>query len=228
MNKANILLYFDVVSPYTWIAFESLLRYEKTLGVSLKLIPAGLGFIMRDAGSSPPALVEKKGQHNFRDLKIVGKYWGIPMNPPSNANDLMLNKGSLKAQRFLTAIHMKYPNLLVPAAREFWMRLFSRGQTIHELEDVKQVCEKLNIGNSDDLIKLSNSDEIKSRFKTFTDEAINKGAFGMPWIVVEREGKPDICFFGSDRLPVICDLLECQFSGPMKDVTNVFPMKSKI
>lgn len=41
--------------------------------------------------------------------------------------------------RLLTALDMRQKELVVPVAREFWMRLWSREQTIHEPEDIVQV-----------------------------------------------------------------------------------------
>uniref|UniRef100_A0A914EL82 DSBA-like thioredoxin domain-containing protein n=1 Tax=Acrobeloides nanus TaxID=290746 RepID=A0A914EL82_9BILA len=48
-SKALVTLYFDVISPYSWIAFESLSRYEKVLPITLKLKPLFLGGLIRTA-----------------------------------------------------------------------------------------------------------------------------------------------------------------------------------
>ncbi|KAI1719933.1 DSBA-like thioredoxin domain-containing protein [Ditylenchus destructor] len=217
MLKKSITLYYDVISPYTWIAFESLLRYEKILGANLKLVPAGLGFIMRETGNPPPAQVQKKGEYIERDWWLIGDYWGVPLRPPRDFNDLILKKGSLGAMRLLTALDMRQKELVVPVAREFWMRLWSREQTIHEPEDIVQVCKDLKIPNHDEIIQFAKDQQVKDRLKSTTDEAIKAGAFGMPWIVVKREGMEDVSIFGSDRLPLICHLLNSPFNGPMKE-----------
>ncbi|XP_058241462.1 glutathione S-transferase kappa 1-like isoform X3 [Hemibagrus wyckioides] len=50
-SRKKIELFYDVVSPYTWLAFEVLCRYRKVWNVELKLRPAYLGGVMLGSGS---------------------------------------------------------------------------------------------------------------------------------------------------------------------------------
>ncbi|XP_040858326.1 glutathione S-transferase kappa 1-like isoform X4 [Ochotona curzoniae] len=44
-------LFYDVLSPYSWLGFEVLCRYQHIWNVKLQLRPSLLGGIMKDSGS---------------------------------------------------------------------------------------------------------------------------------------------------------------------------------
>ena len=79
-----------------------------------------------------------------------------------------------------------------------------------------KVCEKLKIPNADNLIAEIGTQKTKDILKKNTEEALASGAFGAPWIIVKREGKDDTCFFGSDRLHLLCHELNTELQGPIK------------
>ena len=51
------------------------------------------------------------------------------------------------------------------------------------------------------------TDEIKNDLKNRTEEAIEAGAYGLPFIVVHHGKDQSEAFFGSDRFEVIIDYL---------------------
>uniref|UniRef100_A0A4W2FGK5 Glutathione S-transferase kappa 1 n=2 Tax=Bos TaxID=9903 RepID=A0A4W2FGK5_BOBOX len=44
-------LFYDVLSPYSWLAFEVLCRYKNIWNISLQLQPTLIGGILRESGS---------------------------------------------------------------------------------------------------------------------------------------------------------------------------------
>uniref|UniRef100_A0A2K5RUN4 Glutathione S-transferase kappa 1 n=1 Tax=Cebus imitator TaxID=2715852 RepID=A0A2K5RUN4_CEBIM len=44
-------LFYDVLSPYSWLGFEILCRYQNIWNINLQLRPSFLGGIMKDSGS---------------------------------------------------------------------------------------------------------------------------------------------------------------------------------
>uniref|UniRef100_A0A6I8P256 Glutathione S-transferase kappa 1 n=1 Tax=Ornithorhynchus anatinus TaxID=9258 RepID=A0A6I8P256_ORNAN len=44
-------LFYDVVSPYSWLGFEVLCRYRNTWNINLRLRPSFIAGIMKDSGS---------------------------------------------------------------------------------------------------------------------------------------------------------------------------------
>jgi len=220
-KKVRIDLYFDVVSPYAWIGFESLTRYRHRWSIDLHLRPFFLGGVMKASANSPPMMVPAKARYMPEDVIRQRNYWGIPLNQPSNFPEKAMVKGTILAQRFLTAIELKQPNYLESAARELWMRMWSRDESVHMVEDLQQVAKKISLPDADRLIKMCDSDEVKNRLKASTEEAIEKGAFGAPWIVVTTADGVEHSFWGSDRLYLIGDLIGEQFQGHLKEYSKL-------
>ena len=74
----------------------------------------------------------------------------------------------------------------------------------------------IGLQNVEKFIELANSTKIKGLLKQRTEEAVESGAFGAPWIVLRKEGQPNRCFWGSDRLPLVLNEVGVEFTGPMK------------
>ena len=68
-----------------------------------------------------------------------------------------------------------------------------------------------------------NGDTIKDTLKTTTSEAVEKGAFGLPYIVINKGkdhlGIDDDTYFGSDRFEVMASKL-----GNLRNKTYVLNM----
>ena len=65
-----------------------------------------------------------------------------------------------------------------------------------------------------------NDDTVKDMLKTTTSEAVEKGAFGLPYIVINKGkdhlGIDDDTYFGSDRFEVMASKL-----GNLRNLTHV-------
>ncbi|XP_062343399.1 glutathione S-transferase kappa 1 isoform X2 [Cinclus cinclus] len=51
MGRTVVELFYDVISPYSWLAFEALCRYRHIWNIDLRFRPAFLGGIMQQTGS---------------------------------------------------------------------------------------------------------------------------------------------------------------------------------
>ncbi|XP_011845270.1 glutathione S-transferase kappa 1 isoform X4 [Macaca nemestrina] len=47
----TVELFYDVLSPYSWLGFEVLCRYQNIWNINLQLRPSLIGGIMKDSGS---------------------------------------------------------------------------------------------------------------------------------------------------------------------------------
>uniref|UniRef100_A0A0K0DS85 Glutathione S-transferase kappa n=1 Tax=Strongyloides stercoralis TaxID=6248 RepID=A0A0K0DS85_STRER len=213
----KITLYYDVISPYSWIAFETLLRYQKKEYFDLILKPIFLGGVMKETSNRPPAMVPAKGRYMEKDLDMMSRYYGMKLVQPKDFFDTAITKGTLNAVRFLAAIEKEDSKYLVPASREFWKRLWLRQESAHEESDFLEVGDKIGLKKEsiDGVLKKMSSPSIKDVIKNNTAEAIADGAFGAPWIKVEKANGERHSFFGSDRMPQICFFIEKPFLGPL-------------
>ena len=68
MPVKKITFYYDVVSPYSWIAFEVLTRYEGIWKVPIDYTPFFLGGVMQTTGNVPPVSNPYKGNYLFKGV----------------------------------------------------------------------------------------------------------------------------------------------------------------
>ena len=59
-----------------------------------------------------------------------------------------------------------------------------------------------------------NKTEVKEALKASTQDALNEGAFGLPFIVVHHSKTSVETFFGSDRFEILADRLRLKWLGP--------------
>src|SRR5687768_7767121 len=91
--KKAVHFFYDVISPYSWIAFEVLLRHQKIWpSMDLKLRPFYLGGILRGAANPPPAkTVPNKARYGPRDIARLAQYYSVPAKIPPDFFDVAFN-----------------------------------------------------------------------------------------------------------------------------------------
>ncbi|XP_062848655.1 glutathione S-transferase kappa 1-like [Trichomycterus rosablanca] len=218
-SKKVIELFYDVVSPYSWLGFEVLCRYRNVWNIELKLRPAFLGGVMQGSGNRPPAMVPNKALYMMKDVRRLANYFNVPVRSPSNPFEVMFEKGSLNAMRFLTAVQESEKNGLVEkVSRELWNRIWSTDQDISEPGSLSEAGQNAGLSSTEvkELLTMSKSQPIKEKLKLTTQEALNYKAFGFPLIVCHVNGKPEV-FFGSDRFELMAHCIGEKWLGPEPD-----------
>ncbi|KAH9513586.1 Glutathione S-transferase kappa 1 [Bulinus truncatus] len=220
MSKKTVEFFYDVVSPYTWFAFEVLCRYQHRWNITLKLRPFYLGAIMNDSGNRPPAMVPNKGQYMLKDVPRTAKYFDVPLKFPKNVPEMMFVKGTLSTQRFLTAVDMKQPHMLEKVTRELWMRNWNRDEDVTQLESFAEAARKAGMSEEDIaiIVPMIKDESVKNKLKATTKEAFDLGAFGAPMIVTEINGQKE-WVFGSDRFPIFAEMIGEKWEGPLPGVS---------
>ncbi|XP_040294592.1 glutathione S-transferase kappa 1-like [Bufo bufo] len=217
MSKRKVLeLFYDVVSPYSWLGFEILLRYKNLWNVDIHLRPGFLGGIMHASGNSPPAMVPKRGSYMVKDLEKLSEFYQVPLHQPSDFFNVVIKKGSLSAMRFVTAVQMSHPEFLESVSRELWLRIWSEDIDITEPESIIQAAKKAGMPENvaKQLLSTCTSPEVKNKLKETTEKALEYGIFGMPSIVAHINEKPEL-FFGSDRFELLAHRLGEKWLGPV-------------
>ncbi|XP_054903699.1 glutathione S-transferase kappa 1 [Poeciliopsis prolifica] len=220
-SRKVVELFYDVVSPYSWLGFEVICRYRNVWNIDLKFRPAFLGGIMHGAGNKPPGLVPNKFSYMTKDLHRASSYFGVPLHPPADPFEVMFQKGSLSAMRFVTAVqHMEQggDKLVERVSRELWRRIWSEDKDITKPESFSEAAKKAGLSDSETekALKLYTTQEIKDKLKRSTEEALNFGAFGFPMLICHIDGKPEM-FFGSDRFELMANCLGEKWLGPNPD-----------
>ncbi|XP_007466703.1 PREDICTED: glutathione S-transferase kappa 1 isoform X2 [Lipotes vexillifer] len=197
-------LFYDVLSPYSWLAFEVLCRYKNIWNVSLQLRPTLIAGIMKDSGNQPPALLPRKALYMKNDVRLLGQHLQVPIHLPKDFFFVIFEKGSLTAMRFLTVVKLEHPELLEKVSRELWMRVWSRA------------AEKagMSTGRARELLERVSTPQVKNQLKETTDAACRYGAFGLPVTVAHLDDETYM-LFGSDRMELLAHLLGEKWLGPV-------------
>ncbi|XP_061574411.1 glutathione S-transferase kappa 1-like [Cololabis saira] len=220
-SKKVVELFYDVVSPYSWLGFEVMCRYRNVWNIDLKLRPAFLGGVMQGSENKPPGLVPNKMMYMSEDLKRLANYFDVPLKAPSDPFEAMFRKGSLSAMRFVTAVQRGEKGddkLVEQVSRELWRRIWSEDKDITEPASLIEAAAKAGLPDSDikEALKLHTSKDIKDELKNATQEALGHGAFGFPMMVCHIDGKPKM-FFGSDRFELMAHCIGEKWLGPRPD-----------
>eukprot|EP00052_Salpingoeca_macrocollata_P023794 m.210341 g.210341 ORF g.210341 m.210341 type:complete len:232 (+) comp22110_c1_seq6:1608-2303(+) len=231
MAQRRVQLFYDVLSPYSWIAFEVLCRYQKEWALDLALRPFLLAGVMQATGNRPPGMVPAKGRYMAKDLKMNAQYYNVPLVMPKDAANVLFKKGSLRAQRLLTATQRDNPQLVEPLTRALWMRIWHNDEDITTEDSLTQACAAAGIApqTAASLLQASTEDWAKDTLKATTQEAIDKGAFGAPTIFAGDGAM----FFGSDRFPQLARHLNCSWYGPypsplLQDIESIVAGRAKL
>nr|XP_037287423.1 glutathione S-transferase kappa 1-like [Rhipicephalus microplus] len=216
VSRVTVELFYDVISPYSYLAFETLTRYRAPWNLDLKLKPFFLGGVMKESNNRPPSLVPNKASYMTTDLRRLSDFYGVPIKPPDFFLEFITTKSTIKPQRFLIALDMKYPQHLEEVSRGFWKRFYEDNKDIAEEDSVAEVGRAA--GMQEDAIKdaltMIKEDRVKKALLENTKLAVDEyRAFGAPTIVAHVAGKPEV-FFGSDRFEVMAHVMRKKWLGP--------------
>uniref|UniRef100_A0A8C2ATC0 Glutathione S-transferase kappa 1 n=1 Tax=Cyprinus carpio TaxID=7962 RepID=A0A8C2ATC0_CYPCA len=177
-SRKMVEFFYDIVSPYSWMAFEVLCRYKNVWNIDLKFKPAYLGGVMHGSGNRPPGMVPNKFHYMTKDLERVSGYFGVPLYPPSDVFEAMFEKGTLNAMRFVTAVAEKEKEgdvLVERVSRELWKRIWSTDQDVTQPASLTEAGLKASLSASEleEILTLSKSQPIKDKLKSVTQEALD-------------------------------------------------------
>jgi len=218
MVQQKIDLYCDPVSPWSYLAWTVLKRYQKIWDIDIEIHPVFLGAIMIATGNKPPVTLPVKGQYMSKwDMPNVSKYFGVHIK--SFSGDFPPQ--SLHVSRFLRTIKDQYPHeKLEEVMLAFWRATFKNGDgdllhpRTYESFLVPSVFSKEELNK---LFKDMLSEENKARIKTEGEALGAKGCFGFPWMIATREDGAQCPFFGTDRLEILGWWLGKTWNGPFPD-----------
>ncbi|XP_056301151.1 glutathione S-transferase kappa 1 [Pseudoliparis swirei] len=217
-SKKVVELFYDVVSPYSWLGFEVMCRYRHVWNIELKLRPAFLGGVMQGSGNKPPGVIPNKFMYMTKDLHRLSEYFDVPLQTPAHPFEAMFEKGSLSAMRFVTAVQAREKDgdkQVERVSRELWRRIWMEDKDITEPASLSEAAMKAGLSDSEvkEVLELYKSKEIKDKLKSSTQNALDLGAFGFPLVVCHVNGKPEV-FFGSDRFELMAHCIGEKWLGP--------------
>ena len=184
----NIDFYFDIISPYAYIAYKKILKIKD---INFKLKPIFLGGLHNLVGITAPAFNKFKMKNMQNDCELVAKKNNISFkwNSKFPINSLNIMRG------YLCVENSKKEEYLNSFFEAYW----KEDQDLSSEESIKYLLKKLKIDEHDFFNLISNQDT-KDKLKQLTQEAFEKEVFGAPTFIVNNK-----IFWGQDRLEYALD-----------------------
>ncbi|KAF2756417.1 DSBA family oxidoreductase [Pseudovirgaria hyperparasitica] len=206
--KGQIDAYLDCVSPYSYFGFVYLIRNRAILtshDVEVNLIPVFLGGINRATGNKPPGSLPARGAYLQWDLLRAKIAFGRPqLTTPSFFPNL-----TLLPQRAMVFVKDNYPESKVVAMyNELWVAMWEQSIDISKVDALTEVFSRHF--QQEDVIKIleaADTTEIKEKLNENTRTALERGAFGCPYMWIRNQDGKEEPFFGSDRFHYVWDFL---------------------
>ena len=191
----HLTFYFDVISPYAFLAFEALPEFLTGHSHSVTYKPVLFAALLKHHGQLGPAEIVGKREWTYRQVQWLAQRQNTPLQMTATHpfNPLGLLRLAVACATPGDAAHLS-PNRYVCEAvlRHVW-------QGGADAADAARLAELTMLLAP---TRAPDSDEIKAALKANCDEAIVHGVFGVP--TIEVDGK---FFWGLDALPMLRDYL---------------------
>jgi len=178
--------YFDIISPYSYIAHKKIQKIEENKKIIFNYKPILLGGLHNLAGISAPAFNKYKIKNMQSDCELVSKKNDISFtwNLKFPINSLYIMRGYLSVNNNQKK---EYLNIFFNA---YWRDNLD----LSSEKEFLKLLETLKIDNKFFFEKI-NQQLIKDDLKKLTTDAFNKEVFGAPTFIVNNK-----IFWGQDRL----------------------------
>jgi 2-hydroxychromene-2-carboxylate isomerase len=196
---AEVEFFWDVGSPYTYLAAAQLPALLARTGARVRYRPMLVGGLFRVAGNTMPAAVPAKALHLRTDLSRWRARLGLPMRLPPDEVAFPIN--TLLAMRVATAATAEGlgAEILSATMRGYW----ERGLDVGQPEPLSEALADAGLDPAR-WLEAAGRAEVKDALRATTEEAAARGAFGAPTFFVGDE-----LFWGNDRL----DFVEAALAG---------------
>jgi 2-hydroxychromene-2-carboxylate isomerase len=189
----TVEFYYDLVSPYSYLAHREVSRICDEHGAGLSLRPMLLGAVHNAVGLQAPIETEAKARYQARDIRRWAEHYGLPMEFPEP-----FPFRTLKTMR--AAMFLKERGELEAFTREAFALYWEEGdapkglEEAHEDGPVSEAARRIG-ADPNEVLAGASAPGAKEALKKATGEAVGRGVFGAPAFFVGDE-----MFWGNDRL----------------------------
>jgi 2-hydroxychromene-2-carboxylate isomerase len=189
----KVEFYYDLVSPYSYLAFGEVSRICREHGAELTLRPMLLGAVHKSVGLQAPIETEAKARYQAKDVRRWAGYYGRPMRFPEP-----FPFRTLKTMR--AALYLQERGELEAFTREAFALYWEEGGAPKGFEEsvedgpVVEAARRTGV-DPEEVLAGASGPRTKEALKEATAEAVDRGVFGAPTFFVGGE-----MYFGNDRL----------------------------
>ena len=207
-----IEFFFDISSPWTYLAFHNVQPLAAELKVPIQWRPILVGGIFNSVNPSVYAMrqnpVPAKMAYMKKDLQDWARLAALKIVMPPKVFPV----NSVKAMRACIWLDRQSPadgpSAMLPFAAAAFEAYWAREEDISQDAVLADICETVGL-NVKAFFDGIGQPAIKDQLKTNTEEAIHRGGFGSPTMFVG-----DDMYFGNDRLLMIRDAVVRSRAAP--------------
>ena len=178
----TLRFYFDYLSPYAYLAWTQI----HALGVEVEPHPILFAALLDANGTRGPAEVPARRRYIVRDVARIAHRFGVPIvAPPAHPFNPLL---ALRVTALATREQQR------PLIDALYRATWATGEGITDPAVVQRIAS--DAGLPGDAVAQAQQPAIKARIKANSDDAIARGLFGVPTMLVD-----DQMFWGCDSLP---------------------------
>ncbi len=192
--------YFDFASPNAYLSHKVISGIEERTGAKFNYIPVLLGGIFKATNNKPPMEaffgIMNKNEYQSIEMQRFQERHGIDkfkMNPHFPVISLQIIRGAVGAQK---------DGYLDKYIDEVLKHMWEEPKKMDDPDVIKEAFTESGF-DADRLMEQIQDPEVKAQLISNTEEAVNRGTFGVPTFFVGEE-----IFFGKDTLWQVEELLK--------------------
>ncbi len=197
---APIRFYFDFTSTYSYIAIHRIDELAARHGRTVDWRAVSIGHLFQAQGVQSPPEIPAKFKYYSVDFPRSCRLAGLPCKFPA------VFPPDVKVARLLFwRLKLRDENASHQYARAISAAIYGRGEAVATAEDIARVADM----PADDIAAAANDMAAKRALVTALDAAKADGAFGVPYMVADKEP-----FWGADRLDALEHYLKNSGASP--------------
>jgi 2-hydroxychromene-2-carboxylate isomerase len=193
---AHVEFFFDLSSPWTYLAFHNIQPILRETGASISWRPILVGGVFNAvndevyAGRRDPS--HRKNVHAVKSLRDWARLSALPLN--FSAHHPLK---SVNAMRFCCVLEAAQDSLFDFATAAF-RAYFADMRNLDDLSELTEIAKSCGL-DGDEIGRQSQTEAVKAHLRANTQEVIDRGGYGSPTIFVNS----DDMYFGNDQLPLV-------------------------
>jgi 2-hydroxychromene-2-carboxylate isomerase len=196
----DIHFYFDVISPYAWLAFKALPSTLEGIAHRVHYHPVVFGAMLKHHGQLGPAELPGKRDWTYRQVMWLAKQQGTVLQMPASHpfNSLALQRMAVAA----SSNGEPAREVVEAIFKHVWCSGLDATDANRMAELQAQLTQWMQQSQPNFQIDIQ-APEVKQKLQQQTQAAIDLGLFGVPSMVVDGQ-----VFWGQDALPMLRAYLE--------------------
>src|SRR4051812_22381988 len=186
-GPAPIDFYFDFASPYGYFASLRIDELAARHGRTVAWRPILLGAVFKVTGMQPVMAQPLRGAYLRHDVVRFARLLGVPLTFPA-----VMPLNPLAASRAFYWRRREDPAGAHDLARALYRAYWGEGRDVTAADQVADVAAAIGLDRTAVLAGIQDP-AVKEILRAETDDAIGRGVFGAPFILVD--GEP---FWGAD------------------------------